>query len=316
MNAKLKPIGVGVVGIGKIATDQHLPVIAGSGAFRLVAAASRHGEAPGVTTYPSVEAMLEAEPGVEAVALCTPPQVRAAQATAALRAGRNVLVEKPPGIGLAEVEGLRALAQAQGVTLFAAWHSRFAPAVEPARARLEGRRVRAVRIDWREDVRRWHPGQDWVWQAGGLGVFDPGINALSIATRILPGAFALREATMEIPADRQTPIAAKLSFASDKGAPVDAVFDWRQTGPQTWTITVETDRGELVLSDGGAALSDGGERVPLDGAHDPHVEYRGVYRRFAELVRGRESEVDVAPLRHVADAFLAGVRREVEPFAW
>jgi D-galactose 1-dehydrogenase len=43
-----------------------------------------------------------------------------------------------------------------------------------------------VNVIWREDVRVWHPGQDWIWQPGGLGVFDPGINALSIITHILP----------------------------------------------------------------------------------------------------------------------------------
>ena len=42
-----------------------------------------------------------------------------------------------------------------------------------------------MRIDWRESVRKWHPGQEWVWEPGGFGVCDPGINAMSIFTEIM-----------------------------------------------------------------------------------------------------------------------------------
>ena len=45
-----------------------------------------------------------------------------------------------------------------------------------------------------------------------------------------------------------------------------------------------------------------------------HGEYAGLYRRFAELVRAGESDVDIAPLRHVADAFLRGTRNVVDAF--
>ena len=44
------------------------------------------------------------------------------------------------------------------------------------------------------------------------------------------------------------------------------------------------------------------------------MEYAGLYRRFAQLVRAGESEVDVSPLRHAADAFLRGARVAAAPF--
>ncbi|TIP51034.1 MAG: gfo/Idh/MocA family oxidoreductase, partial [Mesorhizobium sp.] len=71
----------------------------------------------------------------------------------------------------------------------ASWHSRYAPAVEAARDFLGSTTIRSAAINWKEDVRRWHPNQDWIWAPGGFGVFDPGINALSIATHILPTMF-------------------------------------------------------------------------------------------------------------------------------
>jgi D-galactose 1-dehydrogenase len=93
-----------------------------------------------------------------------------------------------------------------------------------------------VRIDWREDVRVWHPGQTWIWEAGGLGVFDPGINALSIATAILPRPFFLTGATLHVPENCQSPIQAELDFVDAAGAPIRAEFDFLQTGPQSWDI--------------------------------------------------------------------------------
>jgi D-galactose 1-dehydrogenase len=40
-----------------------------------------------------------------------------------------------------------------------------------------------------------------------------------------------------------------------------------------------------------------------------------LYRRFAGLLRAGHSDVDLAPLLHVADAFMLGKRRVVEAFS-
>jgi D-galactose 1-dehydrogenase len=302
-------IRLAVVGLGKIAQDQHLPAIAASRDFELTCAASLQGESPRGCTYRYVETMLEAEPSVEAVALCQPPQARFEAARAALLAGKHVLLEKPPGATLSEVEALADLARERGLTLFAAWHSRHAPAVEPARRWLSGKSIVSATITWREDVRVWHPGQKWIWQPGGLGVFDPGINALSIATRILP-PFRLAEGVLSFPSNQGAPIAASLRFSTIDGAPVIADFDFRQTGAQTWDIRIETEEGSLLLSKGGSEMMIDG--VPQ--ALPAEAEYPSLYARFAGLIAAGESDVDIRPLRHVADAFLRAGRAEVEPF--
>ncbi|MDH2311220.1 Gfo/Idh/MocA family protein [Methylobacterium brachiatum] len=309
MSASNGTIRIGLVGVGKIARDQHLPVIGASPDYTLTAVASREGRFEGVPNYRTLTEMLAEQPDLDAVALCQPPQVRFSAALEAIEAGRHVFLEKPPGATLAEVGILVEAARARGVSLFASWHSRYAPGVEPARQWLSGRRIRSVAIAWMEDVRHWHPNQAWIWQAGGMGVFDPGINALSIATHILP-PFFLTGATLSVPENRQAPIAADLSFADAAGTSIQAVFDWRQTGPQTWDIRVDTEDGLLVLSEGGGVLTIDGKPQPLP----PEAEYRGLYDRFAALVRSGTSDVDLNPLIHVADAFLRGERRTVEAF--
>ena len=306
----MDPIRIAIVGIGKIARDQHVPAIRGNSAFSLAATVSPHDAGlPGVPHHASLDALLAHGPAVDAVALCTPPQVRYDLAAQALGRGAHVFLEKPPGATLAEVEALKSQADKVGATLFAAWHSRFAAGVAPARAWLAERRIDKVSIIWREDVRVWHPGQAWIWQPGGLGVFDPGINALSIVTHILPRPFFLEDATLVLPENRAAPIAADLVFRDTAGAPIHMDLDWRQTGPQSWDIVVDTDAGTLRLSQGGAVLT-----LPTGTEHGDDIEYAGLYSRFATLIRGGRSDVDTAPLRLVADAFLRGRRETTDPF--
>jgi len=301
---------IAIVGVGKIARDQHVPSIAANTAFNLAATVSRSGGIDGVTNYATLEELLSQRPDIGAVALCMPPQARFEAARTALSAGRHVLLEKPPGATVAEVETLKKLASESNVSLFATWHSRFAAGVETARQWLSERSISSVRVTWKEDVRRWHPGQDWIWQPGGLGVFDPGINALSIVTAILPMPVHLVSAELEFPKGRDAPIAAQLVMTGGDGFLVEAAFDWRQTGPQTWTIEVDAQTGRLVLSEGGAVLDIDGKRVLAEG----DGEYAAIYARFAELVRTGASEVDLSPLVHVADAFMLARRVTVAPF--
>jgi len=306
----VKPIRIALIGLGKIALDQHLPAIGGCEDFSL--AATVDPTSPGVSVIPhfsSLAALLENGPELEAVVLCTPPQVRFELAMIALAHGLHVFLEKPPGVTITEVDVLRETAIKRGVTLFAGWHSRFAPGVKPARAWLAERDITRVTVIWREDVKIWHPGQEWIWQPGGLGVFDPGINALSIITQILPRPFYITQATLEFPANRDTPIAAQLSFRDTTAAEITMDLDFRQAGPQSWDIIIDTDGGQLKLSSGGAILS-----LPSGVTRAQEREYAGLYGHFANLIRRGISDVDTRPLQLVADAFLLGKHIEVVAF--
>ena len=56
---------------------------------------------------------------------------------------------------------------------------------------------------------------------------------------------------LAFPANRDAPIAATLSISDAAGLPISADFDFRQTGPQTWDIDVDTDEGSVRLSSDG-----------------------------------------------------------------
>lgn len=307
---------IALVGIGAIARSHHVPSLAASPDWELAATVSRRGRIDGIEGYAGMEEMLAARPDIPVISLCVPPEPRFAYAVAALEAGRHVMLEKPPGATLSECHTLEALAREKGVSLFATWHSRQSDKIAPARDWLADKTIRRLTVTWREDVRRWHPGQDWIWEPGGLGVFDPGINALSIVTAILPDPIHLNAARLEFPANKQTPIAAALDFHHPAGAEVTAEFDWREEGDQIWQIEIETDGGRLALTHGGARMLIDGAEV---GTHDDKPlsdEYPRLYAAMADLVARRAIDMDLAPLRHVADACMLGERVTVDPFEW
>lgn len=309
--ARMAPIRIGLVGVGKIARDQHIPAIMADSRFALVATASREGRLENVPAYADITAMLAASGPLDAVSICTPPLGRLDIAREAIEAGLAVMLEKPPAATLAEAEALVATARAAGTSLFTTWHSREAAGVENALAWLSGKTVTAVRVTWKEDIRRWHPGQEWILAEGGLGVFDPGINALSIVTALFPGPVAVEQAHLRIPQGRGSPIQATATLRA-AGALIAVDLDFLQTGPQSWDIVIETSEGTLMLSNGGASTTID-DTIAVTA---PNREYPRLYARFADLVETGRSDVDLAPLRIVAEALAVGSKESIEPFAF
>lgn len=307
----MKPIKIAIIGYGKIAEDQHLPSIRANPRFELVATSSRSGQ--GVAqTFTDWRELVRTVKGLQAVAITTPPGPRFEIASECAAAGLHCLLEKPPAAGLAEIADLDCLAQSKGVTLFTTWHAQHHSTVDAAAKALAGKRIKSMEILWHEDVHKWHPGQQWIWEPGGFGVFDPGINALSIATKIFPGGLFVQSAELQVPENAQTPIAADIRFSSPEAdGPLHASLDWRRSEGEEWTVTVETTDGATVrLEDGGAKLIINGGKPRAD---DGPGEYPDIYRTFVNLIDERRSLVDVAPLRLVADSLLLARTTRVGP---
>jgi D-galactose 1-dehydrogenase len=306
---------IAVAGLGKIATDQHLPCIAKNKRFKLVAGVSRNAGHENVPVFKSLSELKASKIKVDCVALCTPPSVRLAMAMESLDAGWHVLIEKPPTPTVGELLAMQAHAKRKKRVLYATWHSRYNDSVDEAKKRLKGRHVDFLRVIWKENVNKWHPGQDWVWQPGGFGVFDPGINALSIVTKILPEPIFVESATIEVPGNSATPIAAAIHFKRGDGAAADlsAEFDWRQKTGETWEIEIGTKDGlKLHLKNGGSVLAVNGRTVREAVLR----EYEDIYRKFARLLAKNTTDVDASPLQLVSDCFMLGKPRVVEDFNW
>jgi predicted dehydrogenase len=306
----MQPLKIAIIGYGKIATDQHVPSIEKTERFELVATSSRTGQ--GVAqTFTDWRELLKTVDGLNAVAITTPPGPRYEIARACIEAGLHCLLEKPPTVTLGEIDDLSGLAEAKGVTLFTTWHARHNPAVEEAGRLLAGKRIGSMAIRWHENVHKWHPGQQWIWEPGGFGVFDPGINAFSIVTKIFPGPLFMSGGDLKFPSNSQTPIAGELRFSSPVASgDLTCSLDFRWGDEEEWTIDFHTEDGQDIrLEGGGARLLIGGEPHPVQGLG----EYPDIYREFVELIDQRKSFVDVSPLRLVADCMMLGRREIVDP---
>jgi UDP-N-acetyl-2-amino-2-deoxyglucuronate dehydrogenase len=100
------PLGVAVVGTGN-AGRQHLAAIAGLENVHCVLTVDTDTAAARATGLPvGTFADALADNDVHLVAVCTPPGMRVDLVKAAFRAGKHVLVEKPPAHGAAELESL------------------------------------------------------------------------------------------------------------------------------------------------------------------------------------------------------------------
>ncbi|SEP65956.1 galactose 1-dehydrogenase [Devosia sp. YR412] len=307
---------IAVIGVGKIAQDQHLPVIDASDDFELAATVSTRGVGHnGLPVFKTPAELYAAMPEIDLVSICTPPGIRHQYVREALDAGKDVMMEKPPTTTISELDDLIDHAKRLDRILYQTWHSQWNPAVDRAKAILSAQGVRSVRIDWRESVRKWHPGQDWVWEPGGFGVCDPGINAFSIFTKIMPFPVFVESAKLTFPANRQTPIDVEIGFKSGQlhQPKLSAGFNWLEESGEIWTFTIETGTGDqLKLESGGRKLVANGQTVLEHG----DGEYAAMYDHFADLLERGETDVDAAPLRLMSDVFLMGARVNGPEFEW
>ncbi len=291
-----------------MARSRHLPAIAQGDGFTLAGIASNAAidgapQCPAFSDYADLLAL----PHLDAVAICTPPSVRFEIARDALLAGKHVLLEKPPAVTLSEAEELRELAARLGLSIFAGWHSQFNTAVDQARNILATRTIVRLYIDWLEDVKRWHPEQAWIWSTHGLGVFDAGINALSILTRIVPEIVRVRACTLVVQDGHDAPVAAAIDLAiGDVYSNLQARFDWRVRHDRRELEMTCTDGTTLLLANSGRALSVDGQQLLSEENH----EYPRLYARFGALIDQGKSSLDTEPLRLATDAFLVAKREQ------
>jgi predicted dehydrogenase len=155
-----KPLRVGVIGTGSIATGAHLPAITKlSGLLELVAVADVRpevarlvGERYGVDAYDDYRALLERD-DVDLVDICTPEFLHAEQAIAAAAAGKHVHCEKPMASSVAEADAMIDACRRAGVRLMVGHSRRFTPRYRQIRAAIDAGEVGIVRFV-RENERR------------------------------------------------------------------------------------------------------------------------------------------------------------------
>lgn len=287
------PIRIGIVGLGKISQAQHLPVIDSLEDFQVAFLADRavrlDRDEP---WFDSLDSVLASGVQFDAVALCTSPQPRLELCEALFETGCSILLEKPAAASFQEAKAIERMAIAKQVSLMTGWHSQFAPAVSAAKEWLSRQTLVSGSIAWRENANKWHPGQDWLWRSGGYGVFDPGMNALSILSSLISIDWRVENAVLQIPKNVETATRANFILHSSS-ARIDVEFEFHDEDEETWQIALQTRNGdEMIIAQGGEIATV--NTSPLEVS--PSREYETLYRRFSSLSRKKKSLIDLRPL--------------------
>jgi predicted dehydrogenase len=207
------------------------------------AVGERHGAALQTTDY---EALI-ASPGVDAVVICTPNALHVPQARAALRAGKDVLVQKPLALSPADARETVELARALERLLVVDYSYRF----------LETTRLIAELLPSIGPVQAasavfhniYGPGKGWFFDpalSGGGALIDLGVHLLDLALSLLaPSTVALERTNLSCGQGHAVEDAAELALHLD-GVPFELSVSWNARRPATEIgLTLLGERGTL-----------------------------------------------------------------------
>ncbi len=188
-NSKMR---VGIVGVGGISRDQHLPAWAKVPFAEVAAIADISEDAlqragaivPHARTFVDWQDLI-ARDDIDVIDICTPNALHAPMGVAALTSGKHVLCEKPLAPTPAEVCALRDAAQASGRLLMAAQNLRFEPTSRQLQALVNNGVLGDVyyaRAQWLRR-RMLPPRASFIEKrlSGGGAALDIGVHVLDLA---------------------------------------------------------------------------------------------------------------------------------------
>jgi predicted dehydrogenase len=175
MSGTAQILGVGIVGIGWCAA-QHIQAFQKNPHARIVALCGRDRDRIHATLQRSGLVVpdarltnnyddLLASPDVDVIAIATPNHLHAAEAIAAARAGKHILLEKPTGLDEHELVSIRDSVREAGVVSIVSFELRYNPYLRFVRwLRESGRlgRLRFARVQYLSHVTDWYAGWNWV----------------------------------------------------------------------------------------------------------------------------------------------------------
>jgi phthalate 4,5-cis-dihydrodiol dehydrogenase len=193
LSSTSKPIGLGVIGLGR-AFCLTAPALHAHAGIRVVAAAEPHAAHRGAFSetfqapaYTDISALL-ADPKVEAVYVSTPHGLHKEHALAAIAAGKHVLVEKPITVALEDATALIDAADAAGVQLVVGPSHSFDGPVALACALIEAQvigRVRMIHALYATDfLYRPRTAAELDTDQGGGVVFSQAVHQIDLVRRL------------------------------------------------------------------------------------------------------------------------------------
>jgi len=253
------PIKVGIAGLGRSGWDMHANAVTSlADQFTIVAVCDpdpkRQAEAKkrfGCRAYAEYAELVgdnKNEDEIELMVVATPTQLHASHTISALRAGKHVLVEKPMGKDLAEVDEMTAVAEETGQILTVNQNYRYAADFQKIKEIVESGvlgRILQIRIAVHQFRRRW----DWqtLKKYGGGILNNHGAHMVDWAMLLIddpdPEVFCHMEATPLYAGDANSHV--KLILRPHNGPLIDIELTHACAYPQAHCLIMGT-QGSLT----------------------------------------------------------------------
>ncbi len=301
---------VALVGYGSIAEEHARAIVAlreqpGGGDLRVAGVMGRLAE-PTAAFAREVGAErattdlddLLADPTVEAVVVCSPTDLHAAQTERALRAGKHVLCEIPLATSLAETDRLIALADAMDRRLMVCHTQRYHPALAEARRMVDAGDLhptsavcrylfgRRENVNWKGRRRSWT--DDLLWHHGchavDAALWLLGAGEATVAAQVAPPGGPL-EIPMDLGIVLRTPRGQVATVAMSYNTHLPA-HDYLLIGEETTVLFAD----DTLRGPDGVIVA-----VTGDHTHGAIVRQDGEF--FAAVREGREPAVSGRAVR-------------------
>ncbi|HEX5479967.1 MAG TPA: Gfo/Idh/MocA family oxidoreductase [Dehalococcoidia bacterium] len=256
-------LGIGVIGAGGI-SHSHLLAYRGSAnrdLARVVAIADVDEERANAQAkqyaidrvYTDVGQLL-ADPGVQAVSICTPPFLHVEQVCAALRAGKHVICEKPVSATLAGLDAIEHAERDGGATFAGVFQHRVGQGAQQVKWLIDEDRFGQLRFGLAETL--WQRGQDYydVWWRGTWEQ-ECGGATMGQAIHSIDMLCWLMGEPVSVIADAAT---AKLRIAVEDTSAATVRFRNGAIGQIVVTVNAQDNRSRLeIFGDRLQAMADG-----------------------------------------------------------
>lgn len=181
---------VGVIGYGWAATA-HIPAINGTGMARVTQvcssrdldAAELSGRFGGpIRCFKNLDEFL-AQPGLDAVSICSHPSQHAAQAIAAARAGKHLIIEKPLALSWADCQAVAQAVREAGVRVCICFECRYSSQFLTTRAVIDRGLLGTLHygeVDYYHGIGPWYGQYRWNVRkdGGGSSLLSAGCHAM------------------------------------------------------------------------------------------------------------------------------------------
>jgi predicted dehydrogenase len=299
----MKKLRIGIVGLGRVASKTHIPVLMSLNNAEIVAGAEENPErAERVKSlfglnrvHGSYEEMYVSN-SLDAVYICLPNYLHKDACKKALEHGLHVLCEKPMGISVEEGNEITALAEDRKLVLMPGYKKRYAPNFAKAKKLIEsGLLGKVIHVQGTfmtpGPYISWDPKSDWYLDEKWHGViYDSGCHIIDLLFYLLPyEVSSIKAITHNGFCGYNTPTNLTCIFDMEEGILGDLSIGWR-AATDILSLSIHGTAGSLTVSRDHFAYTNSGtdpiDRVKVD-LKNAYWESLSLFRKVNDKIRGR-----------------------------